>query len=85
MHTATPEQHREMEDKFVTPWQTHLFKQEGAPDEHCWANVLQPRIAGPRFSVNLHTLDTQQSHKSQQTAGLLVSDSQPSLAGSVRD
>jgi hypothetical protein len=40
------------------------------------ANVLQPRIAGLSFRGTGHTLGTQESHKSQQTEGLLVSDSQ---------
>jgi hypothetical protein len=29
-HTATPEQRQEMQDLYVTPWLTHLFKQEEA-------------------------------------------------------
>lgn len=29
-HTATPAQRQEMQDLYVTPWLTHLFKQEEA-------------------------------------------------------
>jgi hypothetical protein len=29
-HTATPERRQEMQDPYVTPWLTHLFKQEEA-------------------------------------------------------
>ena len=32
-HTATPEQREEMQDLYVAPWLTHLFKQEEAAAE----------------------------------------------------
>ena len=37
--------------------------------------MLQPRIAGSRFCRTPHTGGTPESHKSQQTERLLVSDS----------
>jgi hypothetical protein len=47
---------------------------KGALDMSC-----QQQITGPRFRGTRHTLGTQESHNSQQTEALLVSDSQSAV------